>query len=96
MSGYEVCRECEHFSVEDTELCRDCAENGFIDLMNTNSQARLECYTGEYYYDNVAEIDKFTDDIVQCWYNNKPEELGKLIFKLFNHSLDKFQRDGEL
>jgi len=46
MSNNEVCRECEHFSVEDTVLCRDCAENGFVDLMNTNAQARMETYTG--------------------------------------------------
>lgn len=96
MSNYEVCRDCEHFSVEDTVLCRDCAESGFIDLMNTNATARLECYTGEYFYDNVAEIDKFTDDIFQCWFNKDAEKVGKLIFKLFNAELEKFQQDGEL
>ena len=96
MSNYEVCRDCEHFGVEDTVLCRDCAENGFIDLMNTNATARLECYTGEYYYSNVAEIDKFTDDIFQCWFNNDAEKAGKLIFKLFNAKLEQFQQDGEL
>ena len=96
MSNNEVCRECEHFSVEDTVLCRDCAENGFVDLMNTNAQARMETYTGEYYYSTVAEVDKFTSDIFQCWFNNDPEKAGKLIFKLFNAKLESFQHEGEL
>ena len=95
MSGYEVCRDCEHFSVEDTVLCRDCAENGFIDLMHTNAQRRWETFTGEYMYTNAAELDKYSEQIFECWFNNKPEEAGKLIFKMFDVELDAYQQEGE-
>ena len=96
MSGYEVCRDCEHYSVEDTVLCRDCAENGFIDLMRSSFARRMECLTGEYYYRDLEDINKFTLEIFECWFNKDPKKAGELIFKMFDASLYSYQEDGEV
>jgi hypothetical protein len=96
MSNYEVCRDCEHFSVEDTVLCRDCAENGFIDLMNADAQRRWETFIGELMYTNAAELDRYSDQVFQAWFNKDPKKAGEIVFAMFDAELDKFQQDGEL
>jgi len=96
MSNTELCRECEHNSVDDTVLCHDCAEFGFIDLMRTKASKRWEVFIGDYYYSNLAEFDSHSDAVFEAWVEGNPEKAGKLLFKLFDKGLEEYQFDGEL
>lgn len=96
MSNPDICRGCEAIVVEDAELCRDCAEHGFLELMRTNADARWGTFIGEYSGKNIAEMDKYSSDIFEAWTERNPEKAGKLIFALFDAELEQYRMDGEL
>jgi hypothetical protein len=43
MSYDDICRECEYNVSNDAELCLDCAESKFVDLMREGSVGALKC-----------------------------------------------------
>lgn len=96
MSNPDICRGCEAIVVEDAEFCHDCAEHDFIDLMRSEAIKRWDVYTGAYRYSNVAELDSYSDSVFEAWVENNPEKAGKLLFKLFDRSLENYRLDGDL
>lgn len=96
MSNPDICRGCEAIVVEDAEFCSDCAEMDFVDLMRSDAGKRWDVYTGGYYYSNAAEIDRYSDAVFEAWCERNPEKAGKLLFKLFDRSLQNYQLDGDL
>jgi len=96
MSNPEVCRDCEWKSVDDTVLCHDCAEDGFIEIMRSNADKRWDVFIGEHYYASKAGMDAHSLAIFEAWVENDPEKAGKIICAFFDAELKTYRHDGEI
>jgi Mlc titration factor MtfA (ptsG expression regulator) len=96
MSNYNICRDCEHNVSNDAELCLDCAESKFIDLMRDDSVWRSEMYSGEYTFDTLEQMDDYKLAVFEAWCAKDPTAAGKLVFAVFDEAFKRLRFDGDL
>lgn len=96
MSNYNICRDCEHNISHDAELCFDCAESKFIDLMRDDCVWRSEMYCGEYTFDTLEQMDDYKLAVFEAWCAKDPIAAGNLVFVMFDEAFKRLRFDGDL
>ena len=96
MSHDNICRECAYKVSEDAELCFECAENRFVDLMRDKADWRSEMYCGEYTFDNLQEMDDYKLAVFEAWCAKDPTAAGKLVFSMIDEAFKRLRFDGDL
>ena len=96
MSNPNVCRDCEYKISEDAELCYECAENKFVDLMRDDRNWRSELFSGEYTFNSIEGMDEYTLAVFEAWCAKDPETAGKIIFDSFDKAFSELRLEGAL
>jgi hypothetical protein len=96
MSYDDICRECEYNVSNDAELCLDCAESKFVDLMRDKADWRSEMYCGEYTFDNLQEMDDYKLAVFEAWCAKDQTAAGKLVFSMIDEAFKRLRFDGDL
>jgi hypothetical protein len=96
MSHDNICRECAYKVSEDAELCFECAENKFVDLMRDDRNWRAELFSGEYTFNSIKGMDEYTLAVFEAWCAKDPTAAGKIIFDAFDRAFEDLRLEGEL